>query len=96
MENKAIELVVSLCRETGVRCHIVHLSSAEALPIIEKAKKDGVPLSVETCFHYLTFDAEKIPRAQPAYKCCPPIREAANRYDSLSFPEQPGTNCGMH
>jgi allantoinase len=61
MENKAIELVIKLCREYQVRCHIVHLSSSEALPIIRNAKKEGVPLSVETCYHYLFFESEAIP-----------------------------------
>jgi allantoinase len=79
MENRAIEMVVNLCREFKVRCHIVHLSSAEALPIIRKAKADGLPLTVETCYHYLFFDAESIPNAQPKFKCCPPIREKNNQ-----------------
>lgn len=79
MENKAIELIISLCRETNVRCHIVHLSSSDAIPLIEQAKKEGLPISVETCYHYLFFDAESIPNAKPEYKCCPPIREKDNR-----------------
>jgi allantoinase len=79
MENKAIEMVISLCRETGVRCHIVHLSSAEALPLIRQAKKDGVNISVETCYHYLFLEAESIPNGSTEFKCCPPIREHDNR-----------------
>lgn len=79
MENKAIGNVISACRASGVPCHVVHLSSAEALPGIRAAKRAGVPLTVETCYHYLHFEAESIPRGEPRYKCCPPIREAANR-----------------
>jgi allantoinase len=79
MENKAIELVTKVCRDYNVRCHIVHLSSSEALPLLKKAKLDGLPLTVETCYHYLFFDAEAIPNAEPKYKCCPPIREKENR-----------------
>jgi len=79
MENQAIQLVVDLCRATKVKSHIVHLSSGEGVPIIKKAKEEGLPLSVETCFHYLFFDAEDIPAAQPKFKCCPPIREHSNR-----------------
>lgn len=62
-----------------MHCHIVHLSSADAIPIIEKAKKEGVNITVETCFHYLFFESETIPDAQPEFKCCPPIRESSNR-----------------
>jgi allantoinase len=78
-ENDAIRMLISLCRATLCRTHIVHLSSAEALPLIRAAKAEGLPLTVETCPHYLTFEAESIPKRSPAYKCAPPIREASNR-----------------
>lgn len=78
-ENDAIRLLVALCRETGCRTHIVHLSSSDALEIVAAAQAQGLPLSAETCPHYLTFAAEAIPPRQPAFKCAPPIREAENR-----------------
>ncbi|BCW68505.1 allantoinase [Arthrobacter sp. NicSoilB4] len=78
-ENKAIAEVIERARWTGARAHIVHLSSSDALPMIASAKHDGVRLTVETCPHYLTLTAEEIPNGATAYKCCPPIREAANR-----------------
>lgn len=78
-ENEAIARVISLARETGARVHILHLSSAGALPMIAEAKRDGVDLTVETCPHYLTFVAEEIPDGATQFKCCPPIRDAANR-----------------
>jgi allantoinase len=78
-EDAAIELLVRVCRETGARIHIVHLSSASALAIVENAKKEGLPLTAETTPHYLHFDAESVPRGHTEYKCAPPIREAANR-----------------
>jgi len=59
--------------------HIVHLSSAGALPMIAAARLDGVRITAETCPHYLTFTAEEVPDGATQYKCCPPIREAANR-----------------
>ncbi len=78
-ENRAIELMAGLSRETGCRVHVVHLSSAEALPIIAEARGRGAPLTVETCPHYLTFAAEEIPDGRTEFKCAPPIRETANR-----------------
>ena len=78
-ENLAIAEVIERARWTGVRAHILHLSSSDALPMIRSAKRDGVRLTVETCPHYLTLTAEEIPDGATAYKCCPPIREAANR-----------------
>jgi allantoinase len=78
-ENLAVAQVVELARRTGARVHVLHLSSADALPMIASARRDGVGLTVETCPHYLTFDAEDIPDGATPLKCCPPIREAANR-----------------
>ncbi len=78
-EHAAIRLLIELCRESGCHTHIVHLSSADALPMIAEARDLGLPLTVETCPHYLTFAAEEIPNGDPRYKCAPPIREAENR-----------------
>jgi allantoinase len=78
-ENDAIRMLVSLCRETGCRTHIVHLSSSDAIETVAAARAEGLPLSAETCPHYLTFAAESIPARSPAFKCAPPIRERDNR-----------------
>jgi allantoinase len=78
-EVEAIELVLRLCREFGTCVHIVHLSASDAIPSLEEAKADGLPVSVETCPHYLTFAAEEIADGVTAVKCAPPIRERENR-----------------
>jgi len=78
-EVEAIRLLIRLARETGCAVHVVHLSAAAALPDIARAKAEGVPFTVETCPHYLTFSAETIPDGATAFKCAPPIREEANR-----------------
>ena len=78
-ENEAIAQMVRLCRETGARVHIVHHSSSDALPIVKAAKAEGLPFTVETCPHYLTFAAEEIPDGATHFKCCPPVRERENR-----------------
>jgi allantoinase len=78
-EHQAIELLVRICREYRCAVHIVHLSSADALPIIEAAQLEDLPLTVETCPHYLYFASEEIPDGDPRFKCAPPIRERENR-----------------
>jgi len=78
-ENEAIALMVHLCRETGARVHIVHHSSSDALPLLKSARDEGLPLTVETCPHYLTFAAEDIADGATHFKCCPPVRERENR-----------------
>ncbi|MFE7235481.1 allantoinase AllB [Streptomyces sp. NPDC001231] len=78
-EDSAIDGLIALARRLGARVHILHLSSSGALPLIAAAKREGVPLSVETCPHYLTLTAEEVPDGASEFKCCPPIREAANQ-----------------
>lgn len=78
-ETAAVAQALAVARRTGARVHILHLSSARCLPLIEAAKAGGVQVTVETCPHYLVFAAEEIPDGATEYKCCPPIRSAANR-----------------
>ena len=78
-ENQAIAMMIRLCRETQCAVHIVHLSSAEALPLLRAAKAEGLPITVETCPHYLTFAAEEIADGATHFKCCPPVRGRENR-----------------
>jgi allantoinase len=78
-EEAAIDLVLTLARETGGRAHVVHLSDADAVAALRAARRSGVDVSVETCPHYLTFDAEHVADGATELKCCPPIREADNR-----------------
>jgi allantoinase len=78
-ELEAIRLMIRLCREFGFRLHIVHLVTAQALPDIRRAKQDGLPITVETCPHYLHFAADDIRDGSTLHKCAPPIRSAANR-----------------
>jgi allantoinase len=78
-ENMAIAEVIEAARYTRARVHILHLSSSDALPMLASAKRDGVLITVETCPHYLSFASEAIPDGATQFKCCPPIRESANR-----------------
>ncbi|KAI6040281.1 hypothetical protein EDC04DRAFT_2894264 [Pisolithus marmoratus] len=80
LEANAISLITRLQEEyPSLRCHIVHLSSSSALPIIRAAKSRGLKLTVETCFHYLCLSTGMIPNGRPEFKCCPPIRDESNR-----------------
>jgi len=78
-EVEAIALLIRLAEEFKTPIHIVHLSSAEALPLIAEARGRGAPITVETCAHYLWFTAEQIPDGATEFKCAPPIRDSANR-----------------
>jgi allantoinase len=78
-EEAAIKLMINLCREYRCHVHIVHLSAAQAaLPHIVKANYLDLPFTVETCPHYLFFEAEHVPDGDPRFKCAPPIRTSAD------------------
>ncbi len=77
-ETEAIELMIRLAREFNARVHIVHLSSELSLPLIRRAKKEGVRISAETCPHYLFLASGSIGAKRTEYKCAPPIRDARN------------------
>ena len=78
-EERAIELLIDLCRETGCAVHIVHLATSTALPQLRAARAAGLPMTVETCPHYLFFAAGDVPDGDPRFKCAPPIRGAEHR-----------------
>lgn len=77
-EDEAVDLMIRLCEQYGCRVHIVHLSSANSIDKIARAKQKRLPLTAETAQHYLYFNAEEIPDANTAFKCAPPIREKSN------------------
>jgi allantoinase len=78
-ELEAIRLMIQLCRTYQFRLHIVHLSTAQALWELQAARAEGLPITVETCPHYLHFAAEDIADGATQLKCAPPIRGAGNR-----------------
>lgn len=77
-EDRAIAMMIGLCKKHQCKIHIVHLSSANSIAQIAEAKNQGLPLTVETGQHYLFFHAEDIPDGRTEYKCAPPIRERSN------------------
>ena len=78
-ETAAVARVIDVARRTGLRAHIVHVSSTEALPLLRAAQAEGVRITAETCPHYLTLAADEIDDGDTSFKCAPPIRERANQ-----------------
>ncbi|RAK99355.1 allantoinase alX [Aspergillus ibericus CBS 121593] len=82
-ETCAVDEIISLSHlAPKLPLHIVHLSAMEAIPLLRKARADGVPITAETCYHYLSLAAEEIRDGDTRHKCCPPIRSQLNQ-DSL-------------
>jgi len=71
-EIDAIKQLIELSRESGCHVHVVHLSSAQAVPVLQEARASGVRITVETCPHYLTLVAEDVGRGNTLFKCTPP------------------------
>ena len=78
-EIAAIELMLELCREFEFRLHIVHLATSKAIDLLRAAKAEALPVTIETCPHYLFFAGEEIPNGATLHKCAPPIRKRENR-----------------
>ena len=78
-EEEAVRLMVALSRETRARVHIVHVAAAGAIPLLGAARGEGLPVTAETCPHYLVFSADSIPDGATPFKCAPPIRERVHR-----------------
>jgi allantoinase len=89
-EVDAIAQLIALCREFGAHIHIVHVAALDALPMLRAARAEGLPITVETCPHYLTFSAEEIDEGATLYKCAPPIRDRRHR-DALWRALEDGT-----
>jgi allantoinase len=78
-EEHAVGLLVRLARELRARVHVVHLSAAGAARLVAEARREGLPLSAETCPHYLSLEAESVPDGRTDCKCAPPVRGRHNR-----------------
>lgn len=78
-ELEAIRLLIRTARKHGTRIHIVHLATGAALEMLTAARAEGLPITVETCPHYVYFAAETIARGETLKKCAPPIRSKKNR-----------------
>ncbi|KAI0849480.1 allantoinase [Daldinia vernicosa] len=90
-ETYAIDEILSLAHlAPGLHLHIVHLSATQAIPILKAARKSGIDITAETCFHYLGLAAEGVEDGDCRYKCCPPIREQLNQdglWEELAAPD---------
>ena len=78
-EVEAVRLMIRLAERYGCRTHIVHVATGDVIDDLRRARAGNVPITAESCPHYLTFCAEEIDDGATAYKCAPPIRERAER-----------------
>ncbi len=78
-EVDAIFRAIELSEETGCRLHLVHVSTAEGMALIQQAVARGIDVSGETCPHYLLYVEDDLERLGGLGKCAPPLRTHADR-----------------
>ncbi|PLT32678.1 allantoinase AllB [Bacillus sp. V5-8f] len=74
-EVDSVKRALYLAKETGCKLHFVHISTAEAVEEITRARKEGQDVTVETCPHFLTISLEQFEKLGPVAKCAPPLRD---------------------
>ncbi len=77
-EEAMIERDIALCRETGARYHVAHISTAKAIEAVRQAKAEGLPVTTEVCTHHLILTDENCAQADPNTKMHPPLRPKAD------------------
>ncbi len=78
-EVSAVTTLRDLCRRTGARVHVVHVGAGEALDVIASARAEGLPLSGETCPHFLEFTREDLAAQGALLKTAPVVKTEADR-----------------
>jgi len=80
VEEEAVARVILLAEATGVRLHLVHLSTRRAAELVGEARRMGLPVSGETCPQYLSLDQGLLGGKEGhLWGCCPPLRGADDR-----------------
>ncbi|RYL95871.1 allantoinase [Sporolactobacillus sp. THM7-4] len=79
-EVEAVSRALIFAELTGCRLHFVHISTIEAVDLIQNAKKKGMDVTLETCPHYLLYSHDDFRRLGVVGKCAPPLREEPERY----------------
>lgn len=78
-EARGIATCIELAEATHARVHVVHVACGEGVRLLREAKARGVPISAETCPHYLVFTVEDLLRMGSLLKTAPVVKSAADR-----------------
>lgn len=78
-ETMAIQRDLSICRVTGCRLHIQHISTAKGVELVRNAQSEGLPVTAEATPHHLLLSCEEIPADDANYKMAPPLGNHEDR-----------------
>jgi dihydropyrimidinase len=80
VEIEAISRAIAFSRATGCGVHILHLVAGDGLDLVEAARAEGLPVTAETCTHYLALTDEALDRDNGhEFILSPPLRDKANQ-----------------
>ncbi len=79
VESTAIAKLIAMVEGTGRNAHVAHLSTESGLNLVRDAQRRGLPITAETCPHYLLFSSAKLREAGPFGKVNPPLRGEQDR-----------------
>lgn len=74
VEDVIVARDILLAKETGVRLHLCHCSTADSVKMIRLAKEEGLPVTGEVCPHHFMLCTDDIPEDDGNYKMNPPLR----------------------
>lgn len=74
VEDVIVARDILLAKETGVRLHLCHCSTADSVEMIRLAKEEGLPVTGEVCPHHFILTADDILEDDGNYKMNPPLR----------------------
>jgi len=77
-EELMVHRDIELCRLTGSRVHLLHLSTARSVELVRAAKADGLAVTAEAAPHHFTLSDEQLMGYDPLFKVNPPLRTAAD------------------
>jgi dihydroorotase len=73
-EELMVQRDISLSRLTGGRVHLLHLSTAVSVALVEAAKDEGLTVTAEATPHHLCLTAADVSGYDPVFKVNPPLR----------------------
>lgn len=74
-ETEAVKWVIAAARRTGCRASVCHVSTPEAVALIQEARAQGVDIHAETCPQYILFNEDTAEHAGVFARMKPPLRD---------------------
>ena len=78
-ETVAIKRDLSICRVTGCRLHVQHISTAQGVELVRNAQSEGLPVTAEATPHHLLLACDDLVADDANFKMAPPLGTREDR-----------------